>query len=326
MWCARFVCLFVILGSAMLAAQSNPVPLVNQPLVPASAAPGGPTFSLTVNGTGFVSGSVVDWNGTALDTTFVSDSRLAATVPASNIAVPTTAAITVANPSPGGGSSNLVFFPVSVPVNPLYFTNSQILTTDASPTSIAVGDFNRDGKLDLAVANKGSSTVSVFLGNGDGTFQPKVDYATIASPVGITAADLRSNGTLDVAVFTPGGDISVLLGNGDGTFQTHVDYPGYSCINGSCEFIGGAILAADFNGDGKLDLAASYGYLACCAERQGVKPPMIHAGGFTSVFLCNGDGTFQPYISTSSAPGGDAIAAGDFNNDGKIDLAASLNP
>jgi hypothetical protein len=129
-----------------------------------------------------------------------------------------------------------------------------------------------------------------------------------------------------VAVFTPGGDISVLLGNGDGTFQTHVDYPGYSCINGSCEFIGGAILAADFNGDGKLDLAASYGYLACCAERQGVRPPMVHAGGFTSVFLGNGDGTFQPYISTSSAPGGDAIAAGDFNNDGKIDLAASLNP
>jgi hypothetical protein len=80
----------------------------------------------------------------------------------------------------------------------LYFTNSQILTTDASPSSIAISDFNRDGNLDLAVANNGSGTVSIFLGNGDGTFQPKVDYATIASPVGITTADLRGNGILDL--------------------------------------------------------------------------------------------------------------------------------
>jgi hypothetical protein len=318
---ARFVCLFAILGSAMLAAQSNPVPLVNQPLVPASAAPGGPTFSLTVNGTGFVSGSVVDWNGTALDTTFVSDSRLAATVPASNIAVHTTAAITVANPSPGGGSSNPVFFPVSVPVNPLYFTNSQILTTDASPTSIAVGDFNRDGKLDLAVANNGSATVSIFLGNGDGTFQPKVDYATIASPVGITAADLRGDGILDLAVVTPG-EISVLLGNGDGTFQPHVDYPGYSV---GPLTLGGVIVAADFNADGKLDLAAAYGDVcdpACGSQRR--RPPMLITQGFTSVFLGKGDGTFQPYISTSQAPGGQTAAAGDFNNDGRIDLASGF--
>lgn len=321
---ARFCLCFVFLSLVALA-QTNPIPLVNQPLVPTTAAPGRPSFSLTVNGTGFVSGAVVNWNGTALGTTFVSESRLAATVPASNIIATTTAAITVLNPSPGGGVSNPVFFPVSVPANALYFTNSQILTTGASPSSIGVGDFNRDGKLDLAVANNGNGTVSIFLGNGDGTFQPKVDYATIASPVGITAADLRSNGTLDVAVFTPGGDISILLGNGDGTFQPHVDYPGYSCA-ASCEFIGGAILAADFNGDGKLDLAASYGYLACCAERQGVRLPFVHAGGFTSVFLGNGDGTFQPYINTSSVPGGLAIAAGDFNNDGKIDLASSLNP
>ncbi len=128
---------------------------------------------------------------------------------------------------PGGGSSNPVFFPVSVRANSLYFTNTQILDTDASPSSITVGDFNRDGRLDLAVGNSGSGTVSIFLGNSDGTFQPKADYATIASSVGITTADFRGNGILDLAVFTPG-EISVLLGNGDGTFQPHVDYPGYS--------------------------------------------------------------------------------------------------
>jgi hypothetical protein len=60
---ARFVGLFVMLASGMLAAQSNPVPLINQPLVPDAVAPGGQGFMLTVNGTGFVSGSVVNWNG-----------------------------------------------------------------------------------------------------------------------------------------------------------------------------------------------------------------------------------------------------------------------
>jgi hypothetical protein len=240
---ARFWIFFFLFRLAALA-QTNAVPLVNQPLVPTTAAPGGSAFTMTVNGTGFVSGAVVNWNGTSLDTTFVSASKLTATVPASNIAVPITAAITVANPSSGGGVSNSVFFPVSVPASSLYFTNSQILTTDASPTSIVVGDFNRDGKLDLAVANNGSASVSIFLGNGDGTFQPKVDYATIASPVGITTAELRGNGILDLAVVTPG-EISVLLGNGDGTFQSHVDYPGYPVVESP---IGGVIVAADFDG------------------------------------------------------------------------------
>lgn len=324
MKCARFVCLFVPFAITAALAQTNPIPLVNQPLVPTSVAPGGSAFTLTVNGTGFVSGAVVNWNGTPLDTTFVSTSKLTAAVPATNIAVATTAAVTVADPTPGGGSSNPVFFPVSVAASSLYFTNTQILTTDASPSSIAVGDFNRDGKLDLAVANNG--TVSIFLGNGDGTFQPKVDYAAIASPVGITTADFRGNGILDLAVFTPG-EVSVLLGNGDGTFQPQVEYPGYPGCTVECfDLVGGAILAADFNGDGKLDLAASFGYVEVAAESHNTAPPIVIPVGFTSVFLGNGDGTFQPYINTSSAPSGVGIAAGDFNDDGKIDLASALNP
>jgi|HubBroStandDraft_1064217.scaffolds.fasta_scaffold20391_1 hypothetical protein len=322
----RFIatfCYFVLLSLAALG-QTNPVPLVNQPLVPTTAAPGGAAFTLTVNGTGFVSGAVVNWNGTPLDTTFVSAFKLTAGVPATNIAVATTASITVTDPSPGGGSSNPVFFPVSVAASSLYFTNSQILTTDASPSSVAVGDFNRDGKLDLAVASNG--TVSIFLGNGDGTFQPKVDYAALASPVGITTADFRGNGILDLAVFTPG-EISVLLGNGDGTFQPQVEYPGYPGCMGECfDLVGGAILAADFNRDGKLDLAASFGYVEVAAESHNTAPPIVISVGYTSVFLGNGDGTFQPYINTSSAPGSVGIAAGDFNKDGKIDLAWALNP
>jgi hypothetical protein len=317
----RFIatfCYFVLLSLAALG-QTNSVPLVNQPLVPTTAAPGGSAFTLTVNGTGFVSGAVVNWNGTPLDTTFVSAFKLTAGVLATNIAVATTASITVTNPSPGGGSSNPVFFPVSVPANSLYFTNSQVLTTDASPSSIAVGDFNRDGKLDLAVANNG--TVSIFLGNGDGTFQPRVDYAAIASPVGITTADFRGDGILDLAVFTPG-EISIFLGNGDGTFQPQVEYPGYPLIG---DPIGGAIVTADFNGDGRIDLAAAYGEICLACDRQRLRPPIAIVDGYTSVFLGNGDGTFQPYINTSSAPAAVGIAAGDFNDDGKIDLASALS-
>ena len=85
---------------------ANPVPFVNQPLVPTAVAPGGAQFTLTVNGTGFVNGAAVNWNGAALTTTYVSGSELTATVPAANIASPRTAGITVINPPPGGGTSN----------------------------------------------------------------------------------------------------------------------------------------------------------------------------------------------------------------------------
>ena len=95
-----------LLASTLLLAQSNPVPFVNQPLVPSAIAPGGAMFTLTVHGTGFVSGSTVNWNGTALATTFVSSSQLTAQVPAANIATASTASVTVSNPAPGGGTSN----------------------------------------------------------------------------------------------------------------------------------------------------------------------------------------------------------------------------
>ncbi len=92
-----------------------------------------------------------------------------------------------------------------------------------------------------------------------------------------------------------------------------------------CSLGGGAILAADFNGDGKLDLATTYGYSGL-AQATRTKPTFFVSGGYTSVFLGNGDGTFQPYINTSAYPGGVSLTAGDFNNDGKIDLASSSYP
>src|SRR5215472_16669546 len=100
---------------AGVAAGQNPVPLINQPLVPDAVKPGGAGFTLTVNGTGFVSGSVVHWNGSARVTTFVSASKLTANIQASDIAKPGTASVTVVSLGPGGGTSNVAFFEVTPP-------------------------------------------------------------------------------------------------------------------------------------------------------------------------------------------------------------------
>src|SRR6266478_1386741 len=92
---------------------ANPVPTINQPLLPGTAAPGGNAFTLTVNGTGFVSGSTVNWNGSPRTTTFVSGSQLTAAINAADIAAAETASVTVVNPAPGGGRSNAMFFAVT---------------------------------------------------------------------------------------------------------------------------------------------------------------------------------------------------------------------
>ena len=93
------------------------------------------------------------------------------------------------------------------------------------PVAIVAGDFNGDGRTDLAVANSGSDDVSVLLGNGDGTFQPQVTYAVGSEPDALVAGDFNGDGRTDLAVANAGSnDVSVLLGNGDGTFQTQVTY------------------------------------------------------------------------------------------------------
>lgn len=101
-------CLFLLTISVTTAwGQTNATPFINLPLVPDAVAPGSSGFTLTLNGTGFVSGSTVYWNGSALPTTFVSASQLTATVSASEVATAGTASITVVSPAAGGGTSSL---------------------------------------------------------------------------------------------------------------------------------------------------------------------------------------------------------------------------
>src|SRR5690348_11293267 len=98
------------------------------------------------------------------------------------------------------------------------FVGVKTFNVGTSPLSVATGDFNGDGKIDVAVANSAGNNVSVLLGNGDGTFQTAVNYNVGATPFGVVTGDFNSDGDLDLAVVNDGAsNVSILLGNGNGT-------------------------------------------------------------------------------------------------------------
>jgi len=189
----------------------------------------------------------------------------------------------------------------------------QALPTFSHPpaNTVTIGDFNNDGKPDLAIisgaAFESPGTLYVLLNNGDATFQPGIP--SIVIPVAnLYVADMNGDGNLDIVSLSGGVEgcmgcaVSVALGNGNGTFQSPVITALYSQPDGA--------VIGDFNHDGILDLAISGNSL----------------GGSAVLLLGIGDGTFQPG-STISAPNGvpSSIAGGDFNGDGNLDLAMILD-
>jgi hypothetical protein len=298
----RLACLLTILLSTVVLAQSNPVPFINQPLVPAAIAPGGPDFTLTVNGTGFVSGSTVNWNGIPLATTFISSSQLTAVVPASDVSGVGTASVTVNNPGPGGGNSNVAFLLITNPNSSLAFNMANVSAGNA-PERLVTADFNGDGILDVATADEIGNTITILLGNGDGTFQPAITYPAAGKPFSIAVGDFDADGKIDLAVTNfccPGATVSILLGNGDGTFQPQVQYATGKEPD--------AVIVGDLNGDGKLDLAM-----------------VADTDSAVSILIGNGDGTFQPYVEYPAGAGANGVTTGDFNGDGVLDLAVTTS-
>ena len=175
---------------------------------------------------------------------------------------------------------------------------SGTVTAGPHPIALATGDFNRDGKPDLAITDGTTNLVYILLGNGDGTFTMGATYP-VPPDSGVTVADFNRDGKQDLMVlgYSSGSVADVFLGNGDGTFQ-----PPLLLTSTSLSLPNFAI--GDFNNDGIPDVVFS-------EDGSGGKGPEL--------FLGNGDGTFQNPLFFYPACSG--LTAGDFNGDGNLDLA-----
>ena len=226
------------------------------------------------------------------------------------------------------------------------FTVAPSLSLSAKPTSVAVADVNNDGRPDLVLTKKGSSSVSVLLGNGKGSFSAPVDFPAGTAPGNVVLADINGDGKIDVIVSDSAtGAINVLAGNGDGTFGAPVSYAAIANPT--------SVALGNFKGNGKIDLAVlsstgialltndGSGHFSTPASLSVSAQPLsllaadINGDGHDDIVTTNQDGTLTVLLgdglghfrSLSALPVASnplsALVVGDFNKDGKLDLAVT---
>ena len=219
---------------------NNPVPTTTS-LSPASGSAGGTAFTLTVNGSGFVNGSVVQWNGSSRTTTYVSATQLTAAILAADIATAGTTSVTVFNPTPGGGTSNPQTFTINISNNPVP------TTTSLSPASGTAGGT----AFTLTVNGSGFVNGSVVQWNGSSRTTTYVSATQLTAA--ILAADIATAGTASVTVFnpTPGGGTSNAL-----TFTLNNPVPTTTGLIPASVSAGGSAFTLTVNGSGFVNGSA----------------------------------------------------------------------
>ena len=265
--------------------------------------------NLTLEGTGFAANATVNFGGVSLTPQSVSSNRMVVSVPASSLNSMSSAAVRVVNPAGGQSlASNALTIPITTSTSTLTFGRTDLFPLGVNE-GVVVGDFNGDGKPDLAVASLAdaagspyANTVNILLGMGDGTFKQSTTAVPNSSgPFGIVAGDFNNDGKLDLAIMNIlDGTVSILLGAGDGTFSSASGSPIAVGLNPV------AATAGDFNGDGNLDLAV-----------------VNRASSTVSILMGQGNGEFVLTATLQTGQGPVAIVSGDWNGDGLLDLAVS---
>lgn len=187
--------------------------------------------------------------------------------------------------------------PTYAPSSSYQYDIPQYYATGDQPGSVQLKDVNQDGKIDLITSDKGSNTVSVQFGNGDGSFKARLSYATGITPTSVSFADVNRDGKIDLITSDSGSNtVSVLFGNSNGSFSAAVSYAVGSNPSD--------VTLADMNRDGILDIVST-----------------DTNSNTVSILLGNSDGTFKARTSLSVGAGPIEAILEDFNQDGTIDIA-----
>ena len=222
-------------------------------------------------------------------------------------------------------------------------------TNSSTAKGITTGDYNSDGKIDIATANEYSNNISILFGTGTGTFMPAVNYTVPANPTSIASGDYNNDGKLDLVTNQLSNNVVVLFNDGTGNFVTQQSYSiGLQAYD---------VLAVDINSDGNMDIATANGFSnnVTIIKGDGIgnfTAPTHYFVSFWANALTSGDfnndgrpdlavacntanyviilkantiGGFAPMVSYSVTGGPFDITSGDFNNDGKLDLATACS-